>query len=41
MDAHQTGFAFGEVVAHVNTMRRQGELTEYRDKGGILRLRTT
>jgi glyoxylase-like metal-dependent hydrolase (beta-lactamase superfamily II) len=40
MDPHQTGFAFGEVVAHINHMREQGELSQHRDEDGILRLRT-
>ena len=39
MDAHQTGFAFGEVLAHVNYMRRRGELTQVRDADGVLRVR--
>jgi hypothetical protein len=26
LDPHQTGFAFGEVLAHVNYMLRQGTL---------------
>ncbi len=40
MDAHQTGFAFGEVLAHVNYMRRRGELVQVRDTDGTLRVRT-
>ena len=39
MDAHQTGFAFGETVAHVNYMIAQGRVTETRDQDGILRIR--
>ena len=38
MDAHQTGFAFGEVLAHVNYMRRQGERVPVRGAGGMLRV---
>ena len=38
MDAHQTGFAFGEVLAHVNHMRRRGELTQTRGADGVLRV---
>ncbi len=38
MDAHQTGFAFGEVLAHVNYMRRRGELVQARDADAILRV---
>lgn len=37
LDAHQTAFAFSEVVAHVNYMRRRGELTQFTDTDGILR----
>lgn len=39
MDEHQTGFAFGETVAHVNYMVAQGQVTETRDPDGILRIR--
>ncbi len=39
MDEHQTGFAFGETVAHVNYMVAQGHVTETRDADGILRIR--
>ncbi len=39
MDPHQTGFAFGEVVAHVNYMRKRGELTQERGDDGILWVR--
>jgi glyoxylase-like metal-dependent hydrolase (beta-lactamase superfamily II) len=39
MDAHQTGFAFGETVAHVNFMLARGDLVESRDPDGILRVR--
>jgi glyoxylase-like metal-dependent hydrolase (beta-lactamase superfamily II) len=41
MDAHQTGFAFGETVAHVNYMIAQGRVAETRDPDRILRIRTT
>ncbi|MBS0562744.1 MAG: MBL fold metallo-hydrolase [Proteobacteria bacterium] len=37
LDAHQTGFAFGEVLAHVNHMLAQGELTLARDAAGTER----
>jgi glyoxylase-like metal-dependent hydrolase (beta-lactamase superfamily II) len=40
MDSHQTGFAFGETLAHVNYMRRRGELIQTRGEDGILRTRT-
>jgi glyoxylase-like metal-dependent hydrolase (beta-lactamase superfamily II) len=39
LDPHQMGFAFGEVVAHVNCMRNRGELVQFRDESGILRMR--
>jgi glyoxylase-like metal-dependent hydrolase (beta-lactamase superfamily II) len=38
LDPHQTGFAFSEVLAHVNTMLRQGLLKEASDAGGIRRV---
>jgi glyoxylase-like metal-dependent hydrolase (beta-lactamase superfamily II) len=40
MDAHQTGFAFGEVVAHVNYMVARGEVLAHED-GGVVRVRTS
>ena len=40
MDAHQTGFAFGETVAHVNFMLSRGELVQSRGEDGVLRVRT-
>jgi glyoxylase-like metal-dependent hydrolase (beta-lactamase superfamily II) len=40
MDPHQTGFAFGEVVAHVNYMIGRGELVQERGGDGILRIRS-
>lgn len=39
LDPHQMGFAFSEVVAHVNYMRNRGELVQFRDKNGIKRVR--
>lgn len=39
MDPHQMGFAFSEVVAHVNYMRNRGELVQFRDTDGVLRMR--
>ena len=39
LDPHTTGFAFGEVLAHVNYMRERGELDQQRDPDGILRVR--
>ena len=38
MDSHQMGFAFGETVAHVNYMRRQGRLVQHRGEDGVLRV---
>ena len=35
LDAHQTGFAFGEVLAHVNHMVGRGELAIATDKAGL------
>ena len=40
LDAHQTGFAFGEVLAHVNHMLGRGELRLDTDQGGVDRYRT-
>lgn len=38
LDEHQTGFAFGEVLAHVNYMRNRGELTAVHAGDGIDRV---
>lgn len=40
MDAHQTGFAFGEVLAHVNHMLTLGRLRQETDAAGVARYRT-
>jgi glyoxylase-like metal-dependent hydrolase (beta-lactamase superfamily II) len=40
LDAHQTGFAFGEVLAHVNHMLNRQELTLETDAQGIDRYRS-
>ncbi|MFL5282365.1 MAG: MBL fold metallo-hydrolase [Rhodopila sp.] len=40
LDAHQTGFAFGEVLAHVNHMLEEGTLRLERDVAGVHRYRT-
>lgn len=40
LDAHQTGFAFGEVLAHVNHMLGLGGLRLETDEGGVDRYRT-
>ena len=37
LDEHQTGFAFGEVLAHVNLMQRRGRLTARTDADGLVR----
>jgi hypothetical protein len=37
MDAHQTGFAFGEVLAHVNYMLGRGDLRIAEPDGAIRR----
>ena len=39
LDAHQTGFAFGEVLAHVNYMLGRGELGLGTEDGGVRRWR--
>jgi len=39
LDAHQAGFAFGEVLAHVNYMVRRGELLMESDADGMQRIR--
>ena len=41
MDAHQTGFAFAETVAHTNFMVARGDLTQSLDPDGVLRVRAT
>jgi glyoxylase-like metal-dependent hydrolase (beta-lactamase superfamily II) len=41
LDAHQTGFAFGEVLAHVNYMTGRGELVRETGNDGIFRYRAT
>ena len=41
LDAHQTGFAFGEVLAHVNYMQRGGELTRETGADGVHRFTAT
>jgi glyoxylase-like metal-dependent hydrolase (beta-lactamase superfamily II) len=40
MDPHQTGFAFGEAVAHVNYLIGRGELRQERSEDGVLRIRS-
>jgi glyoxylase-like metal-dependent hydrolase (beta-lactamase superfamily II) len=40
LDAHQTGFAFGEVLAHVNYMHSRRELTREVGPDGVYRFRT-
>jgi glyoxylase-like metal-dependent hydrolase (beta-lactamase superfamily II) len=37
LDAHQTGFAFSEVLAHVNYLIRRGRLVSVESPDGILR----
>jgi glyoxylase-like metal-dependent hydrolase (beta-lactamase superfamily II) len=39
LDAHQTGFAAGELIAHVNHMLAQHRLTETLDPDGVLRFK--
>lgn len=40
LDAHQTGFAAGELIAHVNHMLEQGRLTTVELPDGVLRFKT-
>ena len=37
LDAHQTGFAFSEILAHVNYLIRRGRLQAVQGRDGILR----
>lgn len=39
LDAHQTAFAFGELLAHVNHMLLRGELARETDSAGVDRFR--
>jgi glyoxylase-like metal-dependent hydrolase (beta-lactamase superfamily II) len=39
LDAHQTGFAFAEVLAHVNHLLRQGRVSMEAGANGIMRVR--
>ena len=39
LDPHQMGFAFGEVLAHVNYMQGRGELREVQANDGVMRFR--
>jgi Metallo-beta-lactamase-like, C-terminal domain len=41
LDPHQMGFAFGEVLAHVNYMLRRGTLKEIESSDGIRRVVAT
>ncbi len=41
LDAHQTGFAAGELIAHVNYMLNEGRLTLEPTADGVLRFRST
>jgi hypothetical protein len=40
LDAHQTGFAAGELIAHVNYMLVQKRLTTVHEPDGVLRFKT-
>jgi glyoxylase-like metal-dependent hydrolase (beta-lactamase superfamily II) len=40
LDAHQTGFAAGELIAHVNYMLVQGRLKQADQPDGVLRFTT-
>lgn len=39
LDAHQTGFALAETLAHLNRLRRQERLERWSDPDGVLRYR--
>jgi hypothetical protein len=39
LDAHQTGFAAGELIAHVNHMLAQGRLSQTLGEDGVLRFK--
>jgi hypothetical protein len=41
LDAHQTGFAAGELIAHVNYMLVQNRLTVVHNPDGVLRFNAT
>jgi glyoxylase-like metal-dependent hydrolase (beta-lactamase superfamily II) len=41
LDAHQTGFAAGELIAHVNYMQVQNRLTVVHKPDGVLRFKAT
>ena len=41
LDAHQTGFAAGELIAHVNYMLNEGRLVVEPHTDGVLRFRST
>jgi glyoxylase-like metal-dependent hydrolase (beta-lactamase superfamily II) len=41
LDAHQTGFAAGELIAHVNYMLVQNRLTVVHKRDGVLRFKAT
>ena len=39
LDAHQAGFATGEVIAHINYMLSRGELVKEIQADGVMRFR--
>ena len=39
LDAHQAGFATGEVIAHINYMLSRGELVRETQKDGVMRFK--
>ena len=41
LDAHQAGFATGEVVAHINYMLSRNELTQVKTADGVLRFKAS
>ena len=41
LDPHQTGFAAGELIAHVNYMLAEGRLTLAESGDGVLRFKSS
>jgi len=39
LDAHQAGFATGEVIAHINYMLREGRLHKHTGPDGVMQFK--
>jgi len=39
LDAHQSGFATGEVIAHINYMLREGRLHKHTSPDGVMQFK--